>query len=61
MARAGTTDRWAAGRLAGAQDAARAMSVTEWFRVPLPLPLNLAERRKFLAGYAAGLEDGLSS
>ncbi len=54
-------DMWDVGRALGAADAARAMTVTEWRRVPVPLPLNPAERRKWLAGYAAGIEDGLPS
>jgi hypothetical protein len=54
--RPGTTDWWARGRAAGVRDAARAMDSTVWHRVPLPLPPGPADRTRFLAGYAAGID-----
>ena len=41
------------------RDTARALDSTVWYRVPIPLPAAPAGRARFLAGYAAGIEDGL--
>ena len=57
--RPGATDWWARGRAQGVRDAARALDSTAWYRVPMPLPADPAGRARFLAGYAAGIEDGL--
>jgi hypothetical protein len=53
------TDWWAQGRAQGVRDAARALDSTVWYRVPMPLSADPAGRARFLAGYAAGIEDGL--
>ena len=57
--RPGATDWWARGRAQGVRDAALALDSTAWYRVPMPLPANPVGRARFLAGYAAGIEDGL--